>query len=160
MVAKIDKPEPSRKFSYLLQLYEAMEKESAPIGKSKKLRLYEGKVVTTFQTIGISAAYYTELFNVLKELGCIELVDRGVRGRPTKYRLHGKPTEDAYEARYVKGLTTADKPATIPLDELEQRIKNLEGRLSGLQIKEIIVNYEDRIASLESAMKLSKGVAK
>jgi len=147
-------PPEARKFSYLLQLYEAMEKESTVIKKNgaKSTTTYEGKVVTTFHSLGISMAHYTVLFNALKELGCIELIDRGARGRPTRYRLHGAPTEDAYDARYVKGdktLTGGAKPATIPLDELEQRITNLEGRLKGLDIKAVVVNHEERLVRLE-----------
>lgn len=133
----------SRTYIYLAQLYQSMKAESAD-------GVYEGKVVETFQGLNISMAYYTQLFNALKELGCIELIDRGVRGRPTKYRLHGEPTEDAYTGRYgAEGLTVGVKPATIPLSELEQRVKNMERRLQGLDIKEIFLDHEQRIVKLE-----------
>jgi hypothetical protein len=149
-------PPEKRMFGYLLQLYEAMERES-----DKKI--YEGKVVTTFQNLGISMAHYTPLFNALKELGCIELIDRGVRGRPTKYRLHHKPSEDAYENLYAgvaNGLTSGGKAATIGLDEIEQRVKNIEGRLKGLDINtinEAIANHEARLSKLEVPRRTKKG---
>lgn len=145
-------PPEKRMFGYLLQLYEAMVKEATP--KNKKV--YEGKVVTTFQNLNISMAHYTPLFNALKELGCIELIDRGARGRPTRYRLHHPPVEDAYENLYAGGLTDGSKPATVPVAELEQRISNLERRLEGLDIKGMAVNFEERISKMEKAKGGSK----
>lgn len=132
----------SRQFTYLLQLYEAMEAEATE-------GLYTGKVVDTFQSLNISMTYYTPLFNALKELGCIELLDRGTRNRPTKYRLLKQPTESAYTTRYDSGLTGTAKPATISTSELEQRIKAIERRLQGLELKQVIVNHEERIVALE-----------
>ena len=135
-------PEPSRLYSYAVRLYEAMDKQAVD-------GIYEGKVVDTFNSLHISQSHYTTLFNALKELGCIELLDRGVRGRLTRYRMHGAPDEAAYETRYESGLTGGAKPATVPIIELEQRINNLEGRLKGLEIKQVIVNHEERIVALE-----------
>ena len=142
-------PTEKKMFSYALILYEAMEKEA-------KDGVYEGKVVETFNRLRISGAHYTPLFNSLKELGCIELIQRGVRGRPTRYRLHGAPSEDAYENRYAGGLTREASPATMFLSELEQRVSNMERRLEGLDIKGIVVNYEERISKLEKAKGGSK----
>ena len=101
---------PPRKFTYLLQLYNTMLIEAE--GMDGEI-IYEGKVVETFASLNISMSYYTPLFNILKELGCIELLDRGVRGRPTKYRLHKAPTVAAYETRYGSDLTGTDRPATM-----------------------------------------------
>jgi hypothetical protein len=131
-----------RQFIHLHQLYQAMVSESTD-------GVYEGKVVETFQRLNISMSYYTTLFNALKELGCIELIERGVRSRPTKYRLHGSPDEDAYAARYASDLTGGAIPATISLSELEQRISNMERRLQGLEIKQVVVNFESRLSALE-----------
>ena len=142
-------PPESKMFSYALALYEAMEKEADD-------GVYEGKVVETFNRLRISGAHYTPLFTSLKELGCIELLERGVRGRPTRYRLHGPPREDAYENRYQAGLTNEPSPATLFLSELEQRVSNIERRLEGLDIKGIVVNYEERIGKLEKAKGGSK----
>lgn len=139
----------TRKYTYILQLYETMVERSTD-------GIYEGKVVDTFASLGISNSYYTELFNVLKELGCIELLDRGTRNRPTRYRLHHAPTVVAYERRYIKptgGLTAAGKPATVTVTELEQRVSNIERRLSGVDIKQILADYEKRIARLEQQTK-------
>ena len=135
----------SRMYGYALKLYEAMDKQAED-------GIYTGKVVDTFNSLRISQSHYTPLFNALKELGCIELLDRGVRGRPTRYRMHGPPDRDAYDARYVSsvsGLTGGAKPATVPITELEQRVATLEGRLKGLQIKEVVLNHEARIVALE-----------
>jgi hypothetical protein len=141
----VEDEEVSRKFTYLTQLYEAMEAEAED-------GIYKGKIVDTFATLSISMSYYTELFNVLKELGCIELIDRGVRGRPTRYRLHVAPTIVAYERSYAardKDLTGADRPARVPITELDQRIMNIERMLSGVDIKQVLADYEKRIARLE-----------
>jgi hypothetical protein len=134
--------EPPASFRYLLQLYEAMQAQAVD-------SVYAGKVTETFNSLDISMTYYTPLFNALKELGCIELLDRGVRGRPTQYKLIGAPTWEAYDARYESGLTGGAKPATVPLDEVEQRVRNLERRLEGLDIKQVIVNHEQRISAME-----------
>jgi len=148
-------PPEKRLFGYLLQLYEAMEAEATK-PKGSKQKVYEGKVVTTFQKLNISMAHYTPLFNALKELGGVELLDRGARGRPTRYRLHHPPVEDAYENLYAGALTPAAKGATILSEELEQRISNIERRLEGLDVKGIAVNFEERIARLEKAKGGSK----
>lgn len=140
----------SKLYAYSLRLYQAMEKQAVD-------GIYEGKVVDTFHSLHISQSHYTTLFKALKELGCIELLDRGVRGRPTKYRMHGPPDETAFDTRYESGLTAGGKPARVPITELEQRISDIEGRLKGLQIKQVIVNHEERIVALEGSMKVEGG---
>jgi len=139
MSSKVNK---SKMYGYAVQLYEAMDNQAED-------GIYVGKVVDTFNSLHISGSHYTTLFNALKELGCIELLDRGVRGRPTRYRMHGPPDEAAYDTRYESGLTAGEKPATVSVTELEKRIATLEGRLKGLQIKQVLVNYEERIVALE-----------
>lgn len=149
MAEKLASPSESRKFTYIVQLYEAMVAESTK-------KIYEGKATETFHRLGISMAHYSELFRILKELGSIELLDRGARGRPTRYRMHVKPTAKAYDELYAGLLTKPEKPATIPLDEIEQRVKNLERRLEGVEVKQVLVNYEERISKLEKTKGGSK----
>lgn len=137
-----NKPEPDVMFDYAVALYKAMKSEA-------KGNTYTGKVVGTFGSLGISMSHYSTLFNSLKELGCIELLERGVRNRPTVYRLHHAPTREAYDKLYDGGLTRAEKPATIPTSELDKRISDIERRLKGLDLKQMFKNHEERLVTLE-----------
>jgi hypothetical protein len=127
-------------FDHALKLYEAMNDQADKDG------IYEGKVTDTFSKLGISMTYYTPLFNALKELGCIEMLERGTRARPTRYRLHGSPKRKAFDTIY---LTNVPRRATLPLESLEQRLSNLERRLDGLDIKAILLEQEKRLQKLE-----------
>jgi hypothetical protein len=130
-------------FDYTCRLYDALEEQA-------KSGIFEGKVVETFSKLGISMTHYTPLFNYLRELGCIEMLERGARARPTRYRLYGRPSREAFDGMY---LTKTPRPATIPLQGLEKRVLDLERRLDGLELKEMFLNLEKRVKNLEGGSK-------
>ena len=132
----------SVKFDYALLLYKKLVEESTD-------SVYEGKVVETFQKLNISMTHYTPLFNALREMGCIELLSKGVRGRPTVYRLHRAPERDAFNVIYTSALTTPPTGDTLRLDDHEQRLVSLERGFGDIDVKQVIVNFEKRIKALE-----------
>lgn len=131
-------------FAHTKEFYELLSKQSNEDG------IYLGKIVETFGTLNISMSHYTPILNALKELGCIELLERGARGRPTRIRLYDAPEQGAFDALYKSDLTSDVKPATVLGEELAQRISNIERRLEGLDVKAIVVDHESRIKKLET----------
>lgn len=129
---------------YCLSLYHVLEQDAKPADGYKLL--WEGKLVALFSSLSISNAHYRKVFDTMYETGCIEMVRRGARNVPTQIALHGKPTADN-----VKGVVSLDRGLTPPTDsaKLERRVKEIEGRLQGINVHQLAKNYNERIQALE-----------
>lgn len=129
---------------YCLSLYHALEVEAKPSNGYKLL--WEGKLIALFSSLGISNAHYRKVFDTMYEAGCIEMVRRGARNVPTQIALHGKPTGDN-----VKAVVSLDRGLTPPTDsaKLERRVKEIEGRLQGIDVHKMVHSTDERLKALE-----------
>lgn len=138
-----DLPVP-RMFEHCAALYEALDK-TATIDKADKSRkVFTGSRVEMFRSLHVSQAYYTQLYAVLEEMGCIQLLYRGRASQPSVMALYHSPVLDEFRAAYKRPLTNEDAQST-----LEARVDLLEGRLKGIDLAGTLVNFEERLAVLE-----------
>lgn len=137
---------------YCLSLYHELERDAKPANGYKLL--WEGKLVALFSSLSISNAHYRKVFDTMYEAGCIEMVRRGARNVPTQIALHGKPTGDN-----VKAVVSLDRGLTPPTDsaKLERRVKEIEGRLQGINVHQLVKNYNERMLALEAEVKRLNG---
>jgi len=129
----------SEVFGYGLVLYNELSKNASD-------GLWEGSMVEAFRTTGASNTHYSRLYRTLEQTGCIEtlLAARGGGGRVSKIRLIRPPTKDDFSTKPTVGLTKESLDAII-----EQRIRNLEGRLPNIDLHELFITYEQRFTELE-----------
>lgn len=127
-------------FQHAVKVYEALEAESED-------GVFKGKKVELFRRVGVSDGHYSQLFNTLEELGCIEQIQRGTAYSPTIIALHHPPDLETFRAAYKKVLTTP-----TPLDTMRQQIKQLEGRLPSVDIQSILANHETRLLDIEERL--------
>jgi hypothetical protein len=89
---------------------------------------FTGSRVHAFQALDISNTYYSLVFNLLTESGCIEEVQRGNRRQPSIILLHGLLDRPRLAATYRASLT---QPRSI--NTLRDYVGQLEGRLEALE---------------------------
>jgi hypothetical protein len=89
---------------------------------------FTGSRVHAFQTLDVSNTYYSLVYRLLTESGCIEEVQRGNRRQPSIIALHGAPDREKLQAMYRASLT---RPRSI--DTLRDYVSELEGRLEALE---------------------------
>lgn len=106
---------------YSTELYEALE-------KAAKDNMFEGSTVEVFRSLKISQTYYSILFRVLTELGCIEQIRRGNRHSPSLIALRGAPNREQVEYAYRGRLT---RPRSI--DTMREWVSQLEARIERLE---------------------------
>lgn len=135
---------PQTLLRYCQLVYDAMEAGSKT-GDDNTL-IWEGRITELFTNQRISNAHYTRVMGTLAELGALEQIRRGARGVSSVYVLHFRPESSTDTALASdSGLT---KPT--PTDKLDQRVRNLERRLDGIELAKVIANFEKRLSEVES----------
>jgi hypothetical protein len=113
-------------------------------------RVWEGSLVRVFQGLGISNGHYSRVRKTLEETGCIQLLRKGARDVTSLVALVSRPTADNIEGvRTIQDhLTRRPEPAM-----LEQRVRELERRLEGIDVKALFHNLHQRVEKLERVKK-------
>jgi hypothetical protein len=119
---------------------DSLPSEPTPHGK-----LVEVRKTHIFRELGISQTYYSPIWGALEQGGCIEVYEKGTHGRPSRIMLLREPTEDTFSTEV---LTQPREP-----DILRQRIENIERRLDGVEIKQVIASLVKRQDDLDSRLK-------
>ena len=130
-------------FEHLTNLYHALRQDAVK-EDGQRVSIFTGSVVAVYKTIGASMGQYTLLFNILYEMGSIEMLQKGRAGQPSIIALHFPPTLELFEQTYEKALT-----APTAAGMLDQRIGNLERRLDGVDVKQGFADFERRLSKLE-----------
>lgn len=108
-------------------LDQAAQDES--IGKDQ-LRVFRGSFLAKYKESGLSQSYYSRIRTILTDLGSVSELQRGARNLDSVLILHGKPDVEAVEDMVKQILRPKEKAD----NELEQRVRNLEKRLEGLDV--------------------------
>jgi hypothetical protein len=137
-------------YEHALSVYNELQNRAGEPDKHGKMR-FEGSKVEAYRAVGVSQAYYSQIFDSLTELGCIEQVRRGASGHPSVIVLHYPPDPGAFAEVYRAVLT---KPH--PLDTIREELDELRRRLPDIDINSFIISldarlteYEGRLARLE-----------
>jgi hypothetical protein len=108
--------------------------------------IFTGSVVSVFKSLEVSQAYYSKLYDLLYDSGCVERIQRGSSHTPSVLRLIRAPDADDFR---VQPLTNTKSSATL----LEQRVTSIEGRLPNVDLASTITDFETRISDLESQIR-------
>ncbi len=131
--------EPPRMYQHALKLYNQLQANSED-------GIFEGSLVAAFRAIEVSQSYYSTLYGVLKEMGCIEVLYSGRGGGAmSRVELHHAPELDKFVETYQSRLTN-----DTPHARLTRRIETIEGRLPNIDLHSYISETERRLEALES----------
>lgn len=110
---------------YAAMLAESTEEEGpAEEGEGvETYRAWEGHTTKIFAELSLAAPYYTAVMKRLKEMGCVEQMQRGGGSARSKWVLIQEPTLELFE----NALET-NKPST-----LKQRVTSLEKEVAVLR---------------------------
>lgn len=116
-------------------VYNALEKDSMD-------GIFRGSLVKTYDTCGISRSHYKRIFELLNDLTCITVDQRGHGSSPSVVYLHRPPTEEEISQWYLTKGPRSDKTL------LETRVARIEqGYIGGLDIKKAL---QDLASAIES----------
>jgi len=132
-------------FYHMTRMYDELESRAA-LDSDGKLK-FEGSKVEAFRALNVSQGYYTEIFDSLTEMGCIEQVRRGAGHQGTVIFLHHKPTMDQFTQIYRGVLTKAS-----PLDTIRQQINDVNRRLPDIDLKSFILSLDQRLGAIEARL--------
>lgn len=108
---------------------------------------FEGSKVEAFRAVGVSQGYYTQIFESLTEMGCIEQVRRGAGHFGTIMLLHHRPEYEAFSEIYQKRLTKSR-----PLDTIQQQLNDMQRRLPEVDIQSFMISLDQRLAEIEARL--------
>ncbi len=110
--------------------------------------VYKGTKTGAYSALGLSQNHYTPLYSALEEMGCIESIHVGGRGRRIHLRLVKEPTLEEFSRVWLeKDLTKRVAAAT-----LLSRVEAVERRLPDLNLTDALLNFELRIKKLENLL--------
>lgn len=132
-------------FVHMARMYDELENRSS-LDSDGKMK-FEGSKVEAFRALNVSQGYYTEIFDSLTEMGCIEQVRRGAGHQATVIYLHHKPTMDEFTSIY-RGVLT--KPS--PLDTIRQQMESMNRRLPDIDLKGFILSLDQRLGAIEARL--------
>lgn len=114
----------------------------------KPLKVWEGSITKTCESLGIPRGTERRVIKPLEEMESIQILSRGVSNYPTVLALIRPPTVDLWENISHRGLTT--RPS---LDRLTREVKELEKRLGGVNLAEVLKDHNERLSALEEKNK-------
>lgn len=114
-------------------VYEALESTAVD-------GIFTGSLTKAYDTCGISRSHYKRIFELLNDLSCITIEQRGHGSSPSVVYLHRPPTEQEISEWYLTKGPRSDRTL------LETRVARLEqGHMGGLDIKKALQDLASAI---------------
>lgn len=137
---------PSKTHSYAAALYDVMDK-AAEMRQTDggEVRLWTGFIRQTCDELGIPQGVYRRVLSLLEDCGCLQILQRGVRGYPSLIALLKVPTAEVLESGGRGDLTRRLNPAM-----LESSVRNMQEQIGGLNVADALVNIEQRLKAIEA----------
>lgn len=129
---------------YALELYKLMEANAE--NTSDGYAVFTGSISKMYDGLGISKQHYTRIMMALVEAGAIQYMQRGNVRQPTVLRLYGEPTL----LKLVEVLEINTQFRREKKSVLEQRVDALERSVAGLNVKEALLNLDNRVKEIEA----------
>lgn len=135
---------PSAVERHALTVYNRLKSEAKV--EQENLLIWRGTFTTTYSSLGLSQQYYQRVVKFLEFNGVIEWIQKGKRGIESIILLHDLPDTP---------LVLPDKPTpkTLTSDpafaRLTDRVEALELHTGGINIGEVLINFEERLRELE-----------
>ncbi len=135
-------------FEQCVQAYKLLYAESSDpeeigidIGNAEPYRVFRGSITRIIYNVkDVNSGNYSRLMTRLKEMGCIELVERGSGTIPSVVHLHFAPDYQRYTR--AKGQHTKGKKKER---QLEEQIIALSARLARLEVR--VNRIDGRVAA-------------
>lgn len=113
-----------------------------------KVKLWKGFIGKTCAELTIPKGMEQKVLKPLEELGCIEKLVRGVGNHPSVIALRFPPTEDVW-AEGEAGKPLTQRPSYA---RLVSQVENIEKSLGGVNLREVLVNIENRLQVVEAKL--------
>lgn len=144
----------------LQQFYDALA-EQAQEQPNGTLR-YEGHTYKLFATLEPKRPqpYYSKLRRYLIAMGCVVQEKRGAKNALSVWILHARPDSDR--------LAQVDRSTVLSPDATEavaraavsrQQLRDITERIGGIDVKEVLLDFEQRIARLEATIKQKQEIS-
>lgn len=117
----------------------------------EEAKVFVGKVVEVFRSLGISQTYYGPVFKTLEEVGAILRIQQGGRNVDTVIQIKQLPTVWPENLGW-KGRTVEDQPLTddSTFAMLLSDVQALKDSTGGLNVVLALAELEQRIEALET----------
>ena len=123
-----------------LDLYDILDRHAT---EEEGQKVFRGSITQAFRELEISQSHYSNVQKLLVAAGAIELVQRGARGIPSVFVLHGKPEAETFSPIPLTGVPKPDMFA------LAQAVKDIQRQIGGLDIVRALADLEKRVGKLE-----------
>lgn len=134
-------------YRYAAAAYQLLE-EAAELNEYQEL-IFTGKLAATIRRAGGSSTYYSKIRELLDSpMGdpCIEVRTRGAGVTPSVVVLRHPPPEEWAGL----DLTSARATAKLSADsKTEGRLRVFLDEIGGMNIREILIDFESRLSQLE-----------
>lgn len=139
----------------LQAFYDALH-ENAELDTDANIMMFEGHTYKLFasMTPRRPQPYYSKLRRWLIAMQCVTPMQRGSRHQKSVWALHQRPTEAMMEL--VDGaavMAPGTKEAIARSAVQRQKIDDILERIGGLNVTNVLRNFENRITALEDAVK-------
>lgn len=142
----------SKTQEYSNALYAHMLENSEEVVLDGKVILrWRGSLTKTCRELGIPEGVDSRVIRPLEAMGCIQILQRGVRNYPTVIALLETPTADRWENRHEGALTS--RPS---LDRLAREVREIQRTLGGVALGKVLESFDQRIQSIEADVKKLK----
>jgi hypothetical protein len=129
-------------FGHALRVYRHMEQGAKEVTwENLPVKVWEGSITQLTSDLRISNSYYTRVIGGLESSGCVSMLRRGSGNRGSLIALHRPPVEETF----VSDLTPRPSAANLT----EQRLKDLESNVGGIDIGKALVEIHQRLEVLE-----------
>lgn len=94
--------------------------------------VWEGFGTALIESMDLSNTYYTKIFNLLKDLGCVQLIQRGGGGTASQWKLIKPPSDSDLNEYRQQGKTNVSPDRNYVgsvLEDLKHRIFVLETKM-------------------------------
>lgn len=122
-------------FEYAAQTYQAMLEEAneevlgAAYGEEEGL-VYDGFMTKLISDLRLPTPYYTKVLKELQRMDCIRQLRRGGSTTTSRWVLLQPPTPTLF-----RKMPTDKKPGGSRIERLEQRVRDLNDRVSTLETR-------------------------
>jgi hypothetical protein len=126
-----------------------LDESTTTVVRDVEYRLWQGKLVQTCESVGIKYGSYRKIVKRLQQIDSIQILETGNRGTPTIILLLGEPTEERWTNPPLTKVAESDRVISAAEVLLQQ--------LGGADLGKMLINFEDRLKTLEARLDRLEG---
>lgn len=144
--------------TYACEFYAELEKRAnIEVVEGTEFLVFRGKLTDVFNELKASQTYYSQIRAILANYECVTILQRGTSAYESVLVLnHAPPSPENISSQDLTRPTGAATLGSLgeAIEDLGQRLKGLENwreGTGGINIGEVLRNFEQRLAKLERA---------